>query len=45
MKLMRKTKPKESYVSNNFDLEYVPKEFAMNKISVLGEIARGVKDV
>ena len=39
------TKPKESYVSNNFDLEYVPKEFAMNKISVLGEIARGVKDV
>ena len=40
-----KTKPKESYVSNNFDLEYVPKEFAMNKISVLGEIARGVKNV
>ena len=39
------TNPKESYVSNNFDLEYVPKEFAMNKISVLGEIARGVKDV
>ncbi len=32
-----KTKPKESYVSTNFDLEYVPKEFAMNKISVLGE--------
>jgi len=40
-----KTKPKESYVSNNFDLEYVPKEFTMNKISILGEIARGVKDV
>jgi len=40
-----KTKPKESYVSNNFDLEYVPNEFAMNKISVLGEIARGAKDV
>ena len=40
-----KTKPKESYVSNNFDLEYIPKEFAMNKISVLGEIARGAKDV
>jgi len=40
-----KTKPKESYVSNNFDLEYVPKEFAMNKISVLGEIAWGAKDV
>jgi len=40
-----KTKPKESYVSNNFDLEYVPKKFAMNKISVLGEIARGAKDV
>ena len=27
------TKPKESYVSNNFDLEYVPKEFTMNNIS------------
>jgi len=40
-----KSNPKESYVSNNFDLEYVPKEFAMNKISVLGEIARGAKDV
>ena len=40
-----KTKPKESYVSNNYDLEYIPKEFAMNKISVLGEIARGAKDV
>ena len=40
-----KTKPKEAYVSNNFDLEYVPKEFAMNKISALGEIARGAKDV
>ena len=39
------TNPKESYVSNNFDLEYIPKEFAMNKISVLGEIARGAKDV
>ena len=39
------TNPKESYVSTNFDLEYVPKEFAMNKISVLGEIARGAKDV
>jgi len=39
------TNPKESYVSTNFDLEYVPKEFAMNKISVLGENARGVKDV
>ena len=42
---MQNTNPKESYVSNNFDLEYVPKEFAMNKISVLGEIARGAKDV
>jgi len=40
-----KTKPKESYVSNNFDLEYVPKEFAMSGVSVLGEIARGAKDV
>ncbi len=43
--LNAKTKPKESYVSNNFDLEYVPKEFVMSKISVLGEIARGAKDV
>ena len=40
-----KTNPKESYVSNNFDLEYIPKEFAVDKISVLGEIARGAKDV
>ena len=40
-----KTNPKELYVSNNFDLEYIPKEFAINKISVLGEIARGVKNV
>jgi methionine synthase II (cobalamin-independent) len=40
-----KTNPKELYVSNNFDLEYIPKEFAINKISVLGEIARGAKDV
>ena len=40
-----KTKPKESYVSNNFDLEYVPKEFAINKISALGEIASGAKNV
>jgi len=40
-----KTNPKESYVSNNFDLEYVPKEFAMDKISALGDIARGAKDV
>jgi len=39
------TKPKESYVRNNFDLEYVPKEVAMNKISVLVEFARGAKDV
>jgi methionine synthase II (cobalamin-independent) len=43
--IIAKTKPKESYVSNNFDLEYIPKEFAMNKIAVLGEIARGAKDV
>jgi len=44
-KINAETNPKESYVSTNFDLEYVPKEFAMNKISVLGEIARGAKDV
>jgi methionine synthase II (cobalamin-independent) len=44
-KINAETNPIESYVSTNFDLEYVPKEFAMNKISVLGEIARGAKDV
>jgi len=39
------TKDGKIVCTHNFDLEYVPKEFAMNKISVLGEIARGAKDV
>ena len=40
-----KTKPNEAFVTTNFDLEYIPKEFARKKILVLGEIARGVKNV
>lgn len=40
-----KTRPDEAYVTTSFDLEYVPKEFATKKILVLGEIARGVKNV
>lgn len=40
-----KIKPDEAFVTTSFDLEYVPKKFAIKKISVLGEIARGVKDV
>ncbi len=43
--IISKTKPKEVFVTTNFDLEYIPKEFARKKILVLGEIARGVKDV
>jgi len=43
--IVSKTKPKEVFVSTNFDLEYIPKKFANEKILVLGEIARGVKDV
>ena len=40
-----KIKPAEAFVTKSFDLEYVTKKFAIKKISVLGEIARGVKDV
>ena len=43
--IVSKTRPKEVFVSTNFDLEYIPKKFANEKILVLGEIARGVKDV
>ncbi|KAG2478339.1 MAG: 5-methyltetrahydropteroyltriglutamate--homocysteine methyltransferase [Nitrosopumilales archaeon] len=43
--IISKTKPKEAFVTTNFDLEYIPKEFARKKVLVLGEIARGVKDV
>lgn len=43
--LVSKTRPNEAFVTTNFDLEYLPKEFARKKILVLGEIARGAKDV
>ena len=43
--IVSKTRPREVFVSTNFDLEYIPKKFANEKILVLGEIARGVKDV
>ena len=43
--IVSKTKPKEVFVSTNFDLEYIPKKFANEKILILGEIARGAKDV
>lgn len=41
--ILSKTKPKEAFVTTNFDLQYLPKEFAVRKILRLGEIARGVK--
>ena len=37
------TKPDETFVTTNFDLQYLPKDFAVKKILRLGEIARGVK--
>ncbi|MGI0042066.1 MAG: hypothetical protein ACRD94_08920, partial [Nitrosopumilaceae archaeon] len=37
------TKPDEAFVTTNFDLQYLPKEFAVRKILRLGEIAKGVK--
>jgi len=43
--IISKTKPNEAFVTTNFDLEYIPKEFARKKILVLGQIARGVKNV
>ena len=43
--VISKTKPAEAFVTTNFDLEYIPKEFARKKILVLGEIARRVKNV
>jgi len=43
--VISKTKPHDAFVTPNFDLEYIPKDFARKKILVLGEIARGVKDV
>lgn len=41
--ILAKTKPDEAFVTTNFDLQYLPKEFAVRKILRLGEIARGVK--
>ena len=42
--IISKTKPDESFVTTNFDLQYLPKEFAVRKILRLGEIAKGVKN-
>lgn len=42
--VISKTKPDESFVTTNFDLQYLPKDFAVKKILRLGEIARGVKN-
>ena len=41
--IISKTKPKEAFVTTNFDLQYLPKQFAVRKILRLGEIARGVE--
>ena len=41
--IISKTKPKEAFVTTNFDLQYLPKQFAVRKILRLGEIAKGVK--
>ena len=37
------TKPDKMFVTTNFDLQYLPKDFAVRKILRLGDIARGVK--
>ncbi|MGI0083312.1 MAG: hypothetical protein ACREAF_01295 [Nitrosopumilaceae archaeon] len=42
-KIISNTKPHEVFVTTNFDLQYLPKDFAVRKILRLGEIARGVK--
>jgi len=41
--IISQTKPAETFVTTNFDLQYLPKDFAVKKILRLGEIARGVK--
>lgn len=41
--IMSQTKPEETFVTTNFDLQYLPKDFAVKKILRLGEIARGAK--
>lgn len=41
--IISKTKPDETFVTTSFDLQYLPKDFAVKKILRLGEIARGVR--
>jgi len=43
--ILSKTKPNDAFITTNFDLEYIPKEFAQQKIVLLGEIGRRVKSV
>jgi len=42
--IISNTKPDETFVTTNFDLQYLPKEFAVRKILRIGEIAKGVKN-
>ena len=42
--IISKTRSDEAFVTTNFDLQYLPKDFAVRKIFRLGEIARGVKN-
>jgi len=41
--IISKTKPDEAFVTTSFDLQYLPKDFAVRKILRLGEIAKGVR--
>ncbi len=43
--ILSKTKPDDAFITTNFDLEYIPKEFAQQKIVLLGEIGRRVTSV
>ena len=43
--ILSKTKPSDAFITTNFDLEYIPKEFAQQKIVLLGEIGRRVTSV
>jgi len=43
--ILSKTKPNDAFITTNFDLEYIPKEFAQQKIVLLGEIGRRVTSV
>ena len=43
--ILSKTKPNDAFITTNFDLQYIPKEFAQQKIVLLGEIGRRVKSV